>query len=241
MDWQFKVGISLAVVFGLLPYAVKDMPRWLSWPGVMLGILFVAWWGLIPSHDKIPLGPAFLFLIGISLATAALGWYRDGLVVTSSASGTGGAGGSGKIASGGGVIFGGRGGKGGSPAGGSGGAGGSGSITGGNGIIIGGDGGDAGYIDGEGKPHGGAGGRSPLERLKELGLSSPGLEMAETIAKLRQEYILSHDNVSPAMVAGTDPVPDDWMNQRLKEMEIPLHYEGAVGHYSLTRIPKPRG
>src|SRR5216684_3094764 len=234
MDWQFKVGIGATVVFGLLPYAVKDMPHWISWPGVMVGILFLAWGcGLIPSHDKIPFGPAFLFLIGISLATAALGWYRDDLVVTSSSRGTGGAGGSGTITGGGGLIFGGRGGKGG--------AGGSGSITGGHGIIIGGDGGDAGYVDSEGKSHGGAGGRSPLERLKELGLSSPGLEMAETIETLRQEYIASHDKVSPANVAGTEPVPDDWMNQRLKEMGIPLRYEGALGHYSLTPILNPPG
>src|SRR6266851_3164849 len=211
MDWQFKVGIGATVVFGLLPYAVKDMPHWISWPGVMVGILFLAWGcGLIPSHDKIPFGPAFLFLIGISLATAALGWYRDDLVVTSSSRGTSGAGGSG-------------------------------SITGGHGIIIGGDGGDAGYVDSEGKSHGGAGGRSPLERLKELGLSSPGLEMAETIETLRQEYIASHDKVSPANVAGTEPVPDDWMNQRLKEMGIPLRYEGALGHYSLTPILNPPG
>jgi hypothetical protein len=28
MDWQFKVGLGVAVVFGLFFFAVTNMPRW---------------------------------------------------------------------------------------------------------------------------------------------------------------------------------------------------------------------
>lgn len=38
------------------------------------------------------------------------------------------------------------------------------------------------------------------------------------LGKLSQEYILSHDGISPALAAGTEPVPADWMNQRLEQM-----------------------
>ena len=35
---------------------------------------------------------------------------------------------------------------------------------------------------------------------------------------LRGEYILSRDNVSPDVLAGTEFPPDDWMNRRLREL-----------------------
>lgn len=35
---------------------------------------------------------------------------------------------------------------------------------------------------------------------------------------LRQEYILSHDNISPALMAGTEQPPSEWINKRLNEM-----------------------
>jgi hypothetical protein len=38
------------------------------------------------------------------------------------------------------------------------------------------------------------------------------------VAKLRQEYVFSHDGLSPALLAGTEPVPPDWMNKRLEQM-----------------------
>src|SRR5580700_4741553 len=82
MDWQFKVGIGLAVMFGLLPYAVKDLPHWISWPGIVLGLLFVLW-GLALSYATVPHGPAFLFIAGITLAASAVGWYRDSLTPAS--------------------------------------------------------------------------------------------------------------------------------------------------------------
>jgi hypothetical protein len=38
------------------------------------------------------------------------------------------------------------------------------------------------------------------------------------LGRLRQEYILSHDGLSSALLAGTEPVPADWMNKRLEQM-----------------------
>jgi hypothetical protein len=43
MDWQFKFGVGLAVFFGLLNFALKDLPYWVSYPGVGLGMAFMAW------------------------------------------------------------------------------------------------------------------------------------------------------------------------------------------------------
>jgi len=36
---------------------------------------------------------------------------------------------------------------------------------------------------------------------------------------LRDEYILSHDNISAAMIAGTEYPPTEWMNKRLSQLE----------------------
>jgi len=38
------------------------------------------------------------------------------------------------------------------------------------------------------------------------------------LSKLRQEYIFSHDGLSSALLAGTEPVPAEWMNKRLAQM-----------------------
>ena len=35
---------------------------------------------------------------------------------------------------------------------------------------------------------------------------------------LRNEYILSHDRLSPALLVGTEQAPSDWVNGRLKEL-----------------------
>lgn len=40
----------------------------------------------------------------------------------------------------------------------------------------------------------------------------------EVLRRLRQEYILSHDDLSPGMIAGTGPLPQDWLERRLREM-----------------------
>lgn len=51
-----------------------------------------------------------------------------------------------------------------------------------------------------------------------------GIAQAETtrrrnlLERLRNEYILSHDNISPALMAGTEQAPTDWVNKRLTEL-----------------------
>ncbi len=69
MDWQTKVGIGIAVFFGLLPYAVKDLPHWVTWGGIAFGVLF-GLSGLIPGHEKIPNLLSFVF---IACASGAVG------------------------------------------------------------------------------------------------------------------------------------------------------------------------
>lgn len=45
------------------------------------------------------------------------------------------------------------------------------------------------------------------------------------VDRLRQEYILSHDGLSPGMVAGTEPLPEEWTNARLKAMGMHWSYK----------------
>jgi hypothetical protein len=45
------------------------------------------------------------------------------------------------------------------------------------------------------------------------------VERKQNIEKaLRSEYILSHDNISPGLLAGTEFPPTEWMNKRLQEL-----------------------
>jgi hypothetical protein len=74
MDWQTKIGLGVAIAFGILPFVVKDMPQWLTWPGLSFGVL-LALWGLLPNHDKIPYGPAFLFITCTSGIAASVAWF----------------------------------------------------------------------------------------------------------------------------------------------------------------------
>jgi hypothetical protein len=41
---------------------------------------------------------------------------------------------------------------------------------------------------------------------------------ARLMSQLRQEYILSHDNLSPGMLAGTEPLPTEWLTARLSDL-----------------------
>ena len=77
MDWQFKVGLGATVVFGLLGYAVKDMPHWITWPGIAAGTLFVLA-GVVPFHGKLPSGPLLLFIACATGMVASVSWYLDG-------------------------------------------------------------------------------------------------------------------------------------------------------------------
>jgi hypothetical protein len=53
-------------------------------------------------------------------------------------------------------------------------------------------------------------------------LSTPGQKeigrRQQILAALRNEYVLSHDNVSPAVMSGIQSPPADWVNQRLKAL-----------------------
>jgi len=241
MDKSFVIGLGVTFVFGLLPFAFKDLSPVVTWGGLALGVIVILW-PFIPLHPRFD-RPLLLIAFALICLAGATGWIislagGDALTPVQSQVGLGGKGGSGTITNGNGLIFGGRGGRG-STAGGRGGDGGSGSIAGGTGVIIGGEGGDAGYIDSEGIAHGGAGGRSPLARLKELGLSSPGSEVYDLISTLRQEYIRSHNNLSAGMLSGTEPLPDDWVNKRFREMGVPWHYEGTPNGYKLASIAEP--
>jgi hypothetical protein len=60
-------------------------------------------------------------------------------------------------------------------------------------------------------------------KIKAVGLRSttPETELARRrnlLAVLRNEYILSHDHISAAMMAGTEQPPADWLNKRMKEL-----------------------
>lgn len=76
MDWQFKVGVGLSILFGLLPYAIKDMPQSITWAGVVAGLLLIVW-GFVPSHDKMAVGPTLLLIASLSGLVGSIVWYRS--------------------------------------------------------------------------------------------------------------------------------------------------------------------
>ena len=56
MDWQFKFGVGLGVFFGLLGFVVKDLPQWVTFSGMAIGVIFMAWgvyskWKTRPKDD----------------------------------------------------------------------------------------------------------------------------------------------------------------------------------------------
>jgi len=63
---------------------------------------------------------------------------------------------------------------------------------------------------------------SVIEDWKALGSKSPTAQEAAQrvmlLERLRREYILSHDGISPALAAGTELPPQDWINGRLHEL-----------------------
>ena len=48
------------------------------------------------------------------------------------------------------------------------------------------------------------------------------------LAKLRLKYIHSHENISPGMRSGTEPLPNEWVEAELQKMGIlwrqPVYY-----------------
>jgi hypothetical protein len=69
MDWQFKVGIAVAIVFGLLPFVAKDIPQSFTWAGITAAVLF-GLWGIPWANQRIFLWSGLLIILGFSLLTA---------------------------------------------------------------------------------------------------------------------------------------------------------------------------
>lgn len=58
----------------------------------------------------------------------------------------------------------------------------------------------------------------------------------QIVGSLLDEYRLSHDNISPAMMAGTELPPEEWMNGRLRVMGLPYRFTDlGGGSFSMQR------
>lgn len=76
MDWQNLVGLDFTVVFGLLAFGVKDVPQWVAWPGMTIGLLLIVW-GILPIHDHMRSGPALLFIACAAGIVSSVFWQLD--------------------------------------------------------------------------------------------------------------------------------------------------------------------
>jgi membrane protein implicated in regulation of membrane protease activity len=47
------------------------------------------------------------------------------------------------------------------------------------------------------------------------------MRRSQLLAALRNEYVLSHDGISPAMLAGLEPLPKEWTERRLAALGEP--------------------
>lgn len=226
LGWHSLESIHTAYWVGGLAFP-SALPAWLSWdnaalrPYAILASLLI--WGII-----------------ILCAFGYLGYSatrKSNRVV-----GVGGRGGSGTILGNNSTIIGGKGGDGGT--GGIGGDGGSGTIHGDNGNVVGGDGGNAGTPDGRG----GRGARSPIENsgaptsFWPFGSGGNGANAPEynrrleVLTNIRTEYINSFPNEAQFINAGIDPVPVNWVNKRLEEMQQTWRVEFNNGGYKLPPL-----
>lgn len=162
-------------------------------------------------------------------------WVADNL--NKRREGQGGDGGSGTINGNRGTIIGGRGGDGGIS--GIGGKGGGGFIQGDDALIIGGDGGNCPTANGRG----GRGARGPTERFGfPTNMWGPGHggsggnhpeynRRLDLLRKIRGEYLAKFPDEAAFIEAGIEPVPVDWINQRLVELgESWLVHLGPKGY-----------
>ncbi len=62
----------------------------------------------------------------------------------------------------------------------------------------------------------------------KLGLEPESAEYQRRVwlDALRREYINSHDNISPAIQAGTEPPPAEWLNKRILELNEAFQKQG---------------
>jgi hypothetical protein len=54
--------------------------------------------------------------------------------------------------------------------------------------------------------------------LQSNAVSAERGRCAALLSKVRQEYILSHDGITPKMAAGLESPPSDWTNERLRQL-----------------------
>jgi hypothetical protein len=82
-------GLGIALVLFFFRYLFKDLPPWIAWPGIAIGLLMVAWGQLSPMHisklGSSRVSPTAWASIGFLLVACgvAAGWYayslyRDG-------------------------------------------------------------------------------------------------------------------------------------------------------------------
>jgi hypothetical protein len=71
---EILFGVGIAAVFGFLAFAVKDMPQWISWPGVALGICLTIW-GIVPEGKIAPI-PVAAAILGVICLVFAAAWHR---------------------------------------------------------------------------------------------------------------------------------------------------------------------
>jgi hypothetical protein len=169
-------------------------------------------------------------------------WVTDNL--NKRTQGRGGEGGSGTIIGNRGAIIGGRGGEGG--VSGIGGKGGGGFIKGDDGLIIGGDGGSCGTADGRG----GRGARGPTERfgfstdMWGFGRGGSGGNHPEynrrisLLRTIQAEYMAKFPEDAAYIEVGIDPVPVDWVNQRLVELRETWQVRQGPAGYQLPPLPE---
>lgn len=192
-------GLALTIIMVALQYCVPHAPTWALIAGFAVGV----------------------FLMGICAGLFVCGLRQKQQPV---ATGKGGDGGGGTII-GNGVVIGGRGGD--SGVTGIGGKGGSGFSQGATeALIIGGDGGNCPTADGRG----GRGARGPGERLGVptamwgfgrggAGANAPEYDRRIGVLKgIRAEYVAKFPVDAHFIDAGIDPVPIEWVNQRLTEL-----------------------
>src|SRR3990172_5093887 len=77
LDWQFIFGIGVAIVFFFFQFVVKIMPTQITWSGISIGVLFMIW-GIFSAkypNQRIPFGPAILFIIGFSYIVGSIAWF----------------------------------------------------------------------------------------------------------------------------------------------------------------------
>lgn len=67
MDWKFIFGVAAGLFFGLLPYAVRDMPPEISWSGICAAILLMVWsvpW--VTAKISLPAGSLVILLVSVT-------------------------------------------------------------------------------------------------------------------------------------------------------------------------------